>query len=453
VNPYLGVALGAIVGVVVGLVAGFVLARTLRAAQRARRAAAGLSLAPPVVPDGTDELLGVLGSAVVLVGPHDEVLRSTAHARAFGLVRGDRVILAEVLDLARSARARAAVETADLVVRRGPTGMVARTEAADHGEDRSAGPAGTWFWSVRAAPLRAGLVLVLVEDRTAVRRADQTRHDFVVNVSHELKTPIGAMLLLAETIQTASDDAEAVERFAGRLIVEADRLNLLVRQLIDLSRLQGDEQIVAHAPVALDEVLAGALDRCRVDADRRGVTLTRTGEHGLVVDGDAPELENAVGNLIENAVAYSDTGGRVVLSARHVRTGGTAMKPADVGGTSAASGGWVEIAVSDNGIGIAEADLDRIFERFYRVDYARSRANGGTGLGLSIVKHVAASHGGSVQVWSRPGQGSTFTIRLPVGVGGSDRTPEALASPDITVRGAAADSTAPAASHPHEETL
>ena len=206
------------------------------------------------------------------------------------------------------------------------------------------------------------------------------------------------MSLLAEASEDSPDDPEAVRRFANRLSVEARRLSLLVGQIIELSRLQADDPLLSPSVVAVDRVLAAAVDLRRVDAEKRGVTLTVAGESGLTVLGSDRQLTTAIGNLVENAVVYSDQGARVVVAANLDESDGEAS---------------VEITVSDNGIGISQADLDRIFERFYRVDYARSRDNGGTGLGLSIVKHVAAAHRGEVSVWSRPGRGSTFTIRIP----------------------------------------
>ena len=220
----------------------------------------------------------------------------------------------------------------------------------------------------------------------------------MANVSHELKTPIGAIALLAEAVEEAADDPEAVRRFAGRMGVESARLIDLVTQIIELSRLQADDPLADPEEVDVDEVLADAVDRCRVDAEQHGVTLAVAGTQGTRVLGSSRQLGVAVGNLVENAVVYSGRGARVVVAA-HVQ--------------SHSDDDYVEITVSDNGIGIAPHEVDRIFERFYRVDYARSRANGGTGLGLAIVKHIAATHGGDVSVWSQLGAGSTFTITIP----------------------------------------
>jgi two-component system, OmpR family, sensor histidine kinase SenX3 len=247
----------------------------------------------------------------------------------------------------------------------------------------------------RVAPLGSRLVLVLVEDQTRERRVDAIRRDFVANVSHELKTPIGALMLLSEAVREAAGDAEAVERFSGRMHTEAERLGRLVQQIIELSRLQAEEPSGTPVPVDLDRVVDSAIDRSRVDALDKHIDLVRGGDEGIWVTGNAEQLTLALGNLIENAVSYSPAETTVVVAVRQEDTGGA------------------QITVTDRGIGIPAEELDRIFERFYRVDPARARSTGGTGLGLSIVKHVAASHGGDVRVWSVPGEGSSFTLSLP----------------------------------------
>jgi two-component system sensor histidine kinase SenX3 len=343
---------------------------------------------PPQVPEGISAVLDVLSSSAVVVGPHDEVLEATTSARTQGLVRGSRVAVPQVLDLVREVRREGAIRSLDLELVRG----------------RGA----TSYLRVRVAPLRDDLVVVLADDQTSARRIEETRRDFVVNISHELKTPIGAISLLAEAAEEAADDPPAVRKFASRLSVESARLADLVSQVIDLSRLQADDPLANAEEVDIDEILTEAVDRCQVDADQHQVSLTVAGATGCRVLGSARQLSVAVGNLVENAVVYSDPGARVVVAAhRQARS----------------DDDYVEITVSDNGIGIPPGELERIFERFYRVDYARSRANGGTGLGLAIVKHIAATHGGDVSVWSQPGRGSTFTIRVPehVGVEQSDQ--------------------------------
>jgi two-component system sensor histidine kinase SenX3 len=247
---------------------------------------------------------------------------------------------------------------------------------------------------VRVARLGARYVLLLAEDRTESYRLDAVRRDFVANISHELKTPIGAISVLAEALASAPDDQEQVRHFAARLTSEAARLARLTQDIIDLSRLQAAE-IVPHAErVSIDEVVASAVDQNRVLAESRGIELATGRASHAVVFGDESLLTTAVHNLVSNAVRYSPDKTRVGIGAR-------------------LTDGVVEVAVTDQGPGIPPEDLDRVFERFYRVDQARSRATGGTGLGLSIVKHAVQNHGGEVRVWSQPGRGSTFTIRLP----------------------------------------
>jgi two-component system sensor histidine kinase SenX3 len=248
-----------------------------------------------------------------------------------------------------------------------------------------------------------GEVRLLAEQFTVVDAADEsdavrleaTRRDFVANVSHELKTPVGALALLAEAVLDAADEPTEVRRFSAKIVREATRLGTLVTELIALSRLQGAERLPELVPVEVDEVVAEALGRSALAAESTGIEITTDGPSDLVVDGDRTLLVTALSNLIDNAVAYSSAGSPVSVSRR-------------------STDGFAEIAVTDRGIGIAHEHQQRVFERFFRVDQARSRATGGTGLGLAIVKHVAANHGGEVRLWSKPGTGSTFTLRLPV---------------------------------------
>jgi two-component system sensor histidine kinase SenX3 len=248
---------------------------------------------------------------------------------------------------------------------------------------------------VRVAPLGVAHVLVLIEDQTDVKRLDAIRRDFVANVSHELKTPVGALRLLAEAVQHGSHDPEAVERFATRMQHESMRLSKLVQELIDLSRLESDDPLREPEPVRLDDVVAAAVDRTQELAVAREIEIDIDGERGLSVFGSSAQVAMAVGNLVENAVNYSPNGTKVRVTLRR-------------------AGGLAEVEVIDQGIGIPTEEQERIFERFYRVDPARARVTGGTGLGLSIVKHVARNHGGDVRVQSREGEGATFTLRLPV---------------------------------------
>ncbi|MFE1317639.1 sensor histidine kinase [Kitasatospora phosalacinea] len=345
----------------------------------------------PALPPGVDTVLSVLRSCAIVLGEGDEVVKASSAAYAMGLVRGGRVAVDQMLSLARSTRRDGEIRQIELELTRPGTSA------------RTAEPLAV---SVRVAPLGSRLVLVLVEDRTERRRIEAIRRDFVANVSHELKTPVGALSLLSEAVADASDDPEAVQRFAGRMQVEATRLASLVQEIIDLSRVQDDQLKVDPEPVAVDELIAEAIDRCRQTAAAKQIVIAAGGTTDLYLVGNRGQLAAALGNLVENAVNYSPPRTRVALATRRISSA-AALGEAD--------GELIEISVTDQGIGISEKDRERIFERFYRVDPARSRLTGGTGLGLSIVKHVAASHRGTVSVWSVEGQGSTFTLRLPAG--------------------------------------
>lgn len=240
-------------------------------------------------------------------------------------------------------------------------------------------------------------VVVEARDESEHVRLEATRRDFVANVSHELKTPVGAMALLAEALLESAEQPDAVRRFGGQLVHEAHRLGSMVTELIALSRLQGAEKLPDLEVVDVDEVVTRAMARSRVSAEAAGISVTADSPSGLEVRGDATLLVTALTNLVENAVAYSPAGSPVSVSRTR-------------------RGDDVEVSVTDRGIGIAAEHQERVFERFFRVDPARSRVTGGTGLGLAIVKHVAANHNGSVRLWSRPGTGSTFTLRVPVHV-------------------------------------
>jgi two-component system sensor histidine kinase SenX3 len=258
--------------------------------------------------------------------------------------------------------------------------------------------------AVTAVPLpgaddRVAAVCLLLADVSEQRRLEAVRRDFVANVSHELKTPVGALTLLAEAIHDAADDPEAVARFAARIQHEGLRLARLVGELMELSRVQGADPMPGATEVDVRSIVAEAIERNRLAAEQASIAVTSSCDAGLRVRGSEAQLASAVANLIDNAVAYSGSGTRVAVTAR-------AGRDDDARPT-------VDIAVTDQGIGIAETERDRIFERFYRVDPARSRATGGTGLGLAIVKNIVTNHLGTVSLWSSVGSGSTFTIRLP----------------------------------------
>ncbi len=327
-------------------------------------------------------VLEALPLAVLVVDVAEEVLLGNRAARDLGLVDdGVLAALPQLRRLVRDTRVHGRPYNAELD---SPLLRPGRAPA---------------FYRARLAPVGDGTVAVLLEDVTEARRLEDVRRDFVANVSHELKTPVGALQLLAEALQHACDDPPTVRRFAVRADREAKRLAAMVQDLVQLSRLEGAEPQPEPQHVRVERVLADAVDRVRTTAQSRGITVVRSGERGLHVSGSEAQLATAVGNLLENAVAYSPDGARVVVGAR---------------GVDASDGPQVEVSVTDEGIGIARKDVERVFERFYRADPARSRATGGTGLGLSIVKHVASNHGGTVTVRSTEGHGSTFTLRLPM---------------------------------------
>lgn len=339
----------------------------------------GVPRAGSVASVDLSRVVGALRAGTLLVGSHDEVLTTNQSAIAMGLARGSRVGFPELLELVRQARIDGRIFQGHIEREREP------------GVD-------TVALVGRVVPLEDGVVLVIAEDEGATQRVEAVRRDFVANVSHELKTPIGAIGILAEAVEAASDDPEAVSRFAARLQMESARLAELVGQIIDLSRLQASDPVDGSDIVDIEDVIDEALARSREAATKRDVVLTRSQDGPAHVMGDRWQLTDAVTNLVQNAISYSGQQARVSVS---------------VATATVADDEFIDIRVSDNGIGIAPEEQERIFERFYRVDYGRSRESGGTGLGLSIVRHIASSHGGSISVWSRPRQGSTFTLRLP----------------------------------------
>jgi two-component system sensor histidine kinase SenX3 len=250
--------------------------------------------------------------------------------------------------------------------------------------------------TVNVIPLiKEQLVLVLLSDESQAQRIQDVRRDFVANVSHELKTPIGALLLLSEAVLGAKDDPEAVTKFATRMQIESKRLTDLVQEIINLSRLQDSDPLSVPSELNVQDLVSEAIDQSQVGADNRKIKISTGDIANGVVLGDRDQLIMAIQNLVENAVNYSPEGTQVTVS-------------------SIVKDGIITISITDQGIGIPENEKERIFERFYRVDPARSRESGGTGLGLSIVKHVATKHGGEVSVWSVEDVGSTFSLKLPI---------------------------------------
>jgi len=370
VSPALAALIGLVAGVFAGyLVAWFVLSRRAEP--------------EPVDPHlERRRILDALRSGGAVIGDVDDILASNELATELGLVRGNRVAIPALLDLVREVRRTGESASVNLDQVRAGRGGVGRSQQR---------------LAVRVLRLDDGNILVVADDRGAALRVQASARDFMANATHELKTPVGAITLLAEAAEQAADDPEAVARFSRKIQAESSRLSQLVTQIVQLSRLQG-EPVSNAEEVSVDEVVGLALDRSRQLAEQRQVSLTRGGEEGLVVRGKHEQLVTAVVNLVHNAITYSGEKARVVVTTRAVTDG---PEPR------------VAIAVTDNGIGIGAEDTKRIFERFYRVDYARSRQTGGTGLGLSIVAEIVEGHGGEVTVWSKLGSGSTFTITLP----------------------------------------
>lgn len=341
-----------------------------------RRGQVAAEVAAPRVPEGITAVLPLLDAAAIVVDPSGNVLAANQRAAGFGMVRQGRLDGERFIDLAARARATDGIVEEEVGVFRGRLGEQ------------------TLDLSVRATRIGARFVLLIAADQGEANRVDQSRRDFIANISHELKTPIGAVGLLAEALQLASDDPKQVTKFAKQLVKEAARLGALTGDIIELSRLQSIGQIAEPAPVDMDRTVQQAIDRNRVAADDKDIALVTGKRTAAVVMGDQKLLVTAINNLIANAIAYSPEHTRVGIGLR-------------------LDDGIVEVSVADQGVGIPEADRDRVFERFYRVDGARARATGGTGLGLAIVKHIVQSHGGEVRVWSQPRRGSTFTIRIP----------------------------------------
>lgn len=330
------------------------------------------------IPDVLIRTLESLDVESLVLIPGEEVIFQSEGISNFGLLKDDRITSEELLALIRVVRRTRESHRGSLELARGPIG------------------AGKRELKVSVTLLDdEGKVLVLIADESEARRIDAVRRDFVANVSHELKTPIGALGLLSEAILGAKDQPDEVVRFATRMQNEAKRLTELVQEIIDLSRLQSSDPLQKAVAVEVSDVVREAVDQAQFSSEQRGISLEIGEIENATIIGDRDQLIMAVHNLVENAVNYSPERTKVSIVTKRV-------------------GKIIEISVTDQGIGIAESEINRIFERFYRVDPARSRLTGGTGLGLSIVKHVALNHGGDVKVWSKVGVGSTFTLQLPV---------------------------------------
>lgn len=333
---------------------------------------------PRVLPAMLTATLSQLEGEALVLANGEVPVYVTSGVDQLGLLRDGKIQSPELLATVRVVRRTHTKQVNEIEIPRGPIGE------------------GRHELTVNVIPLTENdLVLVLVSDESESQRVHEVRRDFVANISHELKTPIGALSILSEAVLGAKNDPEAVEKFATRMQSESKRLTDLVQEIINLSRLQDSDPLSVPSVLNVQELINEAIDQSQVTADGRHIVVANNDITDGFILGDREQLLMAIQNLIENAINYSPEGTRVTV-------------------TSKIEGGIINISITDQGIGIPEAELDRIFERFYRVDPARSRLTGGTGLGLSIVKHVALKHGGEVKVWSAENVGSTFSLRLPL---------------------------------------
>ena len=335
-------------------------------------------LEPNALPSVLLEALGQLDQNALVLAPGEVIVFASENIDHIGILRDGLIQSQELLAIIRVVRRTNIKQTGTIEVPRGPIGE------------------GRHELTVNVIPLiKEQLVLVLLSDESQAQRIQDVRRDFVANVSHELKTPIGALLLLSEAVLGAKDDPEAVTKFATRMQIESKRLTELVQEIINLSRLQDSDPLSVPSELNVQDLVSEAIDQSQVGADNRKIKISTGDIANGVVLGDRDQLIMAIQNLVENAVNYSPEGTQVTVS-------------------SIVKDGIITISITDQGIGIPENEKERIFERFYRVDPARSRESGGTGLGLSIVKHVATKHGGDVSVWSVEDVGSTFSLKLPI---------------------------------------
>ena len=334
--------------------------------------------APELLPEILTTTLLALQSDSLILLPGEVPIFQSAGISSFGVVRENRVVSEELLALVRVVRRTSQLHRGAIELPRGPIGEGKRE------------------LTVTVAPLDvSGMILVLISDESEYQKVDAIRRDFVANISHELKTPIGALSLLSEAVLGAKNDPEAVIKFASKMQKESRRLTDLVQEIINLSRLQGSDPLLSAYAIDVEDIINEAASQCQINAEGRKIEIVVGEVSETTILGDRDQVIMAVHNLIENAINYSPENTKVSVSASVVE-------------------GLVEISVADQGIGISELELERIFERFYRIDPARSRETGGTGLGLSIVKHIALNHGGDVKVWSKINVGSTFALRLPI---------------------------------------
>ncbi|MEN9687434.1 MAG: hypothetical protein RL381_446 [Actinomycetota bacterium] len=330
------------------------------------------------LPEVFFDFLEQLEQQAILLAPGEVATFATEGIEKLNILRDGKIVSPELMALIRVVRRTGISQTGKIELPRGPIGEGMRQ------------------LTIKVIPLnQSDLILALISDDSEADRVHEVRRDFVANISHELKTPIGALSLLSEAVLSAKDDPESVMKFATRMQHEAKRLTDLVQEIINLSRLQDSDPLQVAHELNINELVRVAVDQCKTTSEARNIWVNISEGPDAIVLGDREQLIMAIHNLIENAINYSPENTKVSV-------------------TTSTENGIAEISVSDQGIGIPEEELDRIFERFYRVDPARSRETGGTGLGLSIVKHVATKHGGEVKVWSSPNVGSTFALRLPI---------------------------------------
>lgn len=319
-----------------------------------------------------------LDSAAIVLSPGEVPIFTSKEIDQIGILKDEKIVSQELLAIVRVVRRTNVQQSGKIEIARGPIGE------------------GKHELMVNVMPLTDGnLVLVLLRDESEADRVHEVRRDFVANISHELKTPIGALSLLSEAVLGAKEDPEAVKKFATRMQSESKRLTDLVQEIINLSKVQDSDPLRVPHEFEVGDLIREAIDQCKTTSDARNILVTYSDGVDAKVLGDREQLVMAIHNLIENAINYSPDNTNVSI-------------------TSNVEDAIVDISITDQGIGIPESEIERIFERFYRVDPARSRQTGGTGLGLSIVKHIVTKHGGDIKVWSSENIGSTFSIRLPV---------------------------------------
>jgi two-component system sensor histidine kinase SenX3 len=383
----LAVPVGLAVGIAVAILV--LVSLVITFARRARRyARQSRRLQPIDRVSALREILDLLPDAAAVVRKDDRVLASSINCVAMGLVSADSIAPIELRALNREVH------------------RLRKTLSREAFIGRQSSGDGGWEARLQLSPLDENLSLLIAQDLSEERRLNEARRDFVANVSHELKTPVGALSLLAEAINADDVGVDEVKHFANRMQYEAGRLTDLITDLVELSRVQGDVALRHSAPISVEAIIAASVDDTKFLASegRIQVAVANASDVGRIY-GDERQLVTAIRNLISNAIKYSPAGRKVGVGAKRV-------------------GDSIEISVADQGPGIPDDELIRIFERFYRVDPSRNRGTGGTGLGLAIVKHICANHGGECTVWSRLGEGSTFTLRFPAYLNGAGNTME-----------------------------